>query len=125
MNKFAHHGTHFESPHAILGLITYFFLFGQAVIGLTVYQFPSLYGGVERAKLLYKWHRLSGYVNLALLLATAIAATQTDYNKTTLGINFWAITISVALILLGAVPRIKKQKFGFGLRPVDVTVHVD
>jgi hypothetical protein len=81
---------------------------------------------VDKAKSLYKWHRASGYVTLALLLATAIAATQTDYNKTTLGINVWAISISAALILLGVVPRIKKEKFGFGSRQqADASIHVE
>jgi len=125
VNKFAHAGTHFESPHAILGLITYIILFVQATIGVTVYFFPTLYGGEGRAKSLYKWHRFGGYVSLALLLATAIAATQTDYNKETLGINVWAIIISAALILLGVVPRIKKQKFGFGLRHAEESTHID
>lgn len=125
VNKFAHSGTHFESPHSILGLVTYIVLFTQATIGVTLYFFPGLYGSADKAKSLYKWHRAGGYVNLALLLATAIAATQTDYNKTTLGINVWAIAISVALILLGVVPRIKKQKFGFGSRHREEGIHVD
>lgn len=125
VNKFAHSGTHFESPHAILGLTTYIVLFIQATVGLTLYFFPGLYGSVDKAKSRYKWHRASGYVTLVLLLTTAIAATQTDYNKETLGINVWAIGISAALILIGVVPRIKKEKFGFGSRHADVSIHVD
>lgn len=78
---------------------------------------PRLYGGTEKAKALYKWHRLSGYVILTLLLATVAAATQTDFNKTTLDIKLWAVLISAVLILIGVVPRIKKQKLGLGLKP--------
>jgi uncharacterized membrane protein YfhO len=76
-----------------------------------------LYGGTEKAKALYKWHRLSGYVILTLLLSTVAAATQTDFNKTTLDIKLWAVLISAVLILIGVVTRIKKQKLGLGLKP--------
>lgn len=82
---------HFESPHGILGLITYIFLAIQALVGFTAYFVPKLYGGEDKAKSLYKWHRLSGYVLLVLMLATVTAATQTDYNKNVLHIRIWAI----------------------------------
>jgi len=111
-NKFAHNGTHFRSAHAILGLITYIFLFIQALVGFTQYFVPKLYGGVDEAKAVYKWHRISGYIILTMMLATAMAATQTDYNKTTLKIKIWAVGISAVLVLVGVLPRIKKQKLG-------------
>jgi uncharacterized membrane protein len=116
-NKFSHGGIHFESPHAILGLITYIFLAIQALVGFTAYFVPKLYGGIEKAKSLYKWHRLSGYVLLVLMLATVTAATQTDYNKDVLHIRIWAILISAILVLIGVLPRIKKQKLGLGPKP--------
>jgi hypothetical protein len=125
VNKFGHKGAHFESPHSILGLITYIVVFIQAALGITLYFFPGLYGGVDKAKSLYKWHRASGYVTLCLMLATALAATQTDYNKTTLNINLWAIVISVVLILAGVLPRIKKEKLGFGSAHTDAANHID
>jgi len=115
VNKFAHAGTHFESPHAILGLVTYILLGIQALFGFTQYFVPQLYGGVDKAKALYKWHRISGYVILVLILATITAATYTDFNVATLHIKTWAVVLSGALILIGLVPRIKKQKLG--LRP--------
>ncbi|KAK2629950.1 hypothetical protein QTJ16_000770 [Diplocarpon rosae] len=111
-NKISHSGTHFVSAHAILGLITYILLGIQAFVGFTVYYVPKLYGSVDNAKSLYKWHRLSGYLVLTLLLATVAAATQTDYNKNVLGIKLWAVLISAVLILVGVIPRIKKQKLG-------------
>lgn len=81
-------------------------------MGFTAYYVPQLYGSVDKAKSLYKWHRLSGYLVLVLLLATVAAATQTDYNKTVLDIKLWAILISAVLVLVGVLPRIKKQKLG-------------
>ncbi|KAE9365986.1 hypothetical protein N431DRAFT_386010 [Stipitochalara longipes BDJ] len=114
VNKFNHNGTHFESPHAILGLTTYILLAIQTFVGFTQYFVPQLYGSVDNAKSLYKWHRISGYVVLVFLLATVAAATQTTFNKTTLDIKLWAVLISAALVLIGVFPRIKKQKLGLG-----------
>merc|ERR1712070_154202 len=45
-NKIDHGGTHFESPHAILGLVTYILIALQAIVGITQYFTPGLYGGV-------------------------------------------------------------------------------
>lgn len=112
VNKFAHDGTHFVSPHAILGLITYIFLALQVFVGFTQYYTPRLYGSVDTAKSLYKYHRVSGYVNLVLLFSTVAAATQTDFNKTTLKIKLWAVLLTAILVLIGIIPRIKKQKLG-------------
>jgi len=108
---------HFESVHGILGLITYIFLAIQALVGFTAYFVPKIYGGESKAKALYKWHRLSGYVLLVLLLATVLAATQTTYIKNVIHIKFWAIFISGILVLIGVLPRIKKQKLGLGPYP--------
>jgi hypothetical protein len=113
-NKFSHGGVHFDSPHAILGLITYIVLAIQAFVGFTQYFVPQLYGSVSKAKSLYKWHRISGYIVLTLLLATATAATQTDYNKNVLHIKIWAVIMTALLVLIGVLPRIKKQKLGLG-----------
>lgn len=116
VNKFAHNGTHFESPHAILGLTTYILLLIQSVVGFTQYFTPKLYGSVDKAKSIYKWHRLSGYVILVMMLATVAAATQTPFNKNALHIKLWAVLVSSVLLLIGILPRIKKQKFGFGTK---------
>lgn len=82
-----------------------------------MYYVPKLYGSVDNAKSLYKWHRLSGYLVLTLLLATISAATQTDYNKNVLDIKLWAVLVSAALVLIGVLPRIKKQKLGLAGTP--------
>jgi hypothetical protein len=112
-NKFSHGGTHFVSAHAILGLVTYILLAIQATVGITAYFFPKVYGSVDKAKSLYKYHRISGYLILITMLATVCAATQTDFNKNVLDIKLWAVLISSILILIGILPRVKKQKLGF------------
>lgn len=58
---------------------------------------------------------MSGYLVLLLLLVTVGAATFTTFNVQTLHIKLWSVVLTSILILLGIVPRIKKQKFGFGV----------
>ncbi|MCJ1481373.1 hypothetical protein MMC06_001530 [Schaereria dolodes] len=110
INKGSH--PHFTSPHGILGLITYCFLVVQALIGVTQYYAMGLYGGEVKAKSIWKYHRMSGYLILVLFFATVAAATQTDFNKNVLHIKLWAIIITSLLVLMGVIPRIKKQKLG-------------
>ena len=101
-----------ESPHGILGRVTSGLIFIQSIIGFTMYFVPALYGGEDNAKAVWKYHRMSGYLVLTLSLATVCAATQTGFNKSTFGIQLWAVIVSSVLVLLGLIPRIKKQKLG-------------
>lgn len=112
-NKISAGIPHFESAHAILGLITSIFVILQALVGITQFYIPNVYGGVNNAKKIYKYHRMGGYATLILALATIAAATQTGYNKGVLGIPLWAVIVTEILVLAGVLPRIKKQKFGF------------
>jgi hypothetical protein len=114
-NKFAHGAVHFDSIHGKLGLITYILLGIQALFGFAAYFVPKIFGGVDAAKALYKWHRLSGYLILVMMLATVAAATQTYTGMYTLDIKLWAVLVSSVLILIGTLPRIKKQKFGLAV----------
>ncbi|KAG7004872.1 hypothetical protein G7Y79_00023g054560 [Physcia stellaris] len=111
-NKISHGGTHFESPHAIFGLITYIVFAIQAIVGITQYYFPSLYGGIDNAKAVWKYHRMSGYVLLVLSFATVAAATETAFGKNTLELKLWAVIVASVVTLIGVLPRIKKQKLG-------------
>lgn len=111
-NKISHGGAHFRSPHAVLGLLCYVWIFAQAAVGFTAFFTPRIYGSEANAKKTYKYHRASGYVLLALMFATVAAATQTDYVKGVLGINLWAVLVAVGITLVGVLPRVKKAKFG-------------
>jgi len=104
---------HFESSHAILGVITYVLFFIQAFVGVTQYFFPGLYGGVDNAKSLYKYHRVSGYVILTLTIVNVVLAAETYYAGKILGLKLWATILGVVLVAVGLVPRIKKQKMKF------------
>lgn len=110
-NKFDHGGIHFESPHAILGLVTYILIVCQLFVGITQYFTPGLYGGVDNAKALYKYHRIAGYIILLMILATICAATQTTFNEQ-LGIQLWAVVVAALIVVVGVAPRIKLNKLG-------------
>lgn len=110
IHKFTAGNAHFESPHSILGLITYIFIILQALWGGAQFFVPNVFGGEEKAKRVYKYHRWSGYVIFTLGLATVCAATQTTYNKHVLHIQLWAVIVASIIALAGLLPRIKKQK---------------
>jgi cytochrome b-561 len=112
-NKFAGNNPHFHSVHGILGFATAIILLLQYFVGFTMWAVPVMYGGEENAKKIWKYHRWSGYTILLLLLATAISATQTDYNNNVLHIKLWATLVLSVLIIVGIFPRIQKQKLGF------------
>jgi hypothetical protein len=93
-------------------LITYILLLVQAVVGITQYFVPQLYGGVDNAKKIYKYHRVAGYVLFTLMLVTVVAATRVTYNLNVLHIQTWAVVVASVLALAGLLPRVKKQKLG-------------
>jgi len=114
-NKVHHHIPHFESPHAVLGLITYILIGIQAFIGFTQFYTPSIYGGEDNAnaKKLYKYHRVGGYTILLFQIITAALATKTYYGEHILHIKTWLVLSAGVLVLLGVFPRINKQKLAF------------
>ena len=81
-------------------------------MGITQYYTPQLYGSEVNAKSIWKYHRMSGYVLLTLALGTVAAATQTPTGKNTLHLKLWAVLVCSVLVLVGMLPRIKKQKLG-------------
>ncbi len=82
-------------------------------MGLTQYFVPQLYGGVENAKKLYYWHRLSGYVVLVMMLGTVVAATYTYTGRRFLQLKTWPVVVAAVLVLVGILPRVRLRKFGF------------
>jgi len=104
---------HFESVHSIMGLTTYILVLLQAAVGATQFFFPQLYGSEAKAKSVYKYHRMSGYLVVAMLAATVSAATWTDYNLNVLKIHHWSVITASAILLCGLYARIKKHKLGF------------
>ncbi|KAH9869702.1 hypothetical protein IAQ61_006914 [Plenodomus lingam] len=112
MNKAGPGHEHFASAHARLGLAFYVLVYVQALVGFTQYYVPSLYGSVDRAKSIYKYHRLAGYLIAVLGLATICASSWTTYSLNVLHMQHWAVVVASVLVLVGVVPRIRLSKFG-------------
>jgi len=106
-------GTHLDNPHNILGFITYIAIILQGFVGVTQFFVPKLYGSVDKAKAIYKYHRLSGYVIFILSLATVAASTQTYFAKNILHLKLWAVLLASVIAVAGIVPRIRLSKFGW------------
>ena len=111
-NKFNGGAVHFASIHGRLGLITYVIIFLQGIVGLVQLWIPSLVGGEANAKAMYKYHRVAGYFVLIMLFVTVCSATQTSFNASNLHIELWAMIVTSVIVLIGVLPRIKKQKLG-------------
>ena len=116
-NKYVSHGEHFHSVHAYFGVTTSALLALQYFVGFTMWATPWLYGGEARARSVWKYHRISGYTTLLLLLATVAYATGTDYNVNVLRIQWWAMLLGVGLVVAGIASRVQVQKLGFPARP--------
>lgn len=112
INKAGPGHEHFASAHARLGLIFYIAVYLQALVGFTQYYTPNLYGGVENAKKIYKYHRITGYAIATLGLATICAASWTYYGDNIAHIQHWAVIAASLLVLAGVVPRIRLSKLG-------------
>ncbi|GAA5832295.1 hypothetical protein JCM3766R1_002368 [Sporobolomyces carnicolor] len=114
-NKAAHGAKHFTTWHAKIGLITLCLILLQGLFGAVAVFTPSLVGGTGKAKSLYKYHRMSGYVGLVLLLATPVLAMWSDWvvnnssqhERNLVGLGFAMVTIAVVI-------RIDTTKLGIG-----------
>ncbi|ROW17067.1 hypothetical protein VPNG_01075 [Cytospora leucostoma] len=108
-------GSHFHSAHGYLGVATAFVLLAQYTFGFLIWGVPGVFGGVEEAKALWKYHRISGYLLYPLVLATVISAVYTDFNVNVLDIKLWEVSVAVALIVIGVYPRLHPRKLGFDI----------
>jgi hypothetical protein len=111
-NKHIHNSNHYESTHGKLGLITTILLVTQAFIGATQYYLPQMYGGVENAKKLYKYHRVFGYALSGLVLVTATYGTQSPWFLMKLN-SLWIWIVLDILVVAGLLARVKPAKMKF------------
>ncbi|KFY23791.1 hypothetical protein V493_05628 [Pseudogymnoascus sp. VKM F-4281 (FW-2241)] len=97
-NKFDHGVNHFTSAHGRLGLATYILILLQALVGVTQFFFPGLYGGVDKAKRVYRWH----------------PAALTETGGDVLGLKLGHVGGAAVLVAVGVAARIRPGKFRFG-----------
>ncbi|KAK4180319.1 eukaryotic cytochrome b561-domain-containing protein [Triangularia setosa] len=111
-NKHVNGLPHFHSVHAYLGVTTVSLLLVQYIFGFTIYITPQVWGGEEKAKKLWKWHRYIGYGVLVLLLITTGSAAWTDYVVSQLGVSKLGVVLGLVLIASGVYPRVQLGKLG-------------
>lgn len=104
--------SHFHSLHGYLGVAASFVLLAQYLVGFLMWAVPGVFGGVDNAKAVWKYHRASGYLLFALLLATVVSAVFTGFNVNVLDIKLWSVVVSVVLIVAGVYPRLHPRKLG-------------
>lgn len=107
--------SHFHSVHGYLGVATSVVLAVQYVVGFAMWGVPGVFGGLENAKKVWKYHRMSGYLLYALILATVVSAVYTDFNVNVLDLKLWAVLVSVVLIVIGVYPRLHPRKLGLNI----------
>lgn len=102
------------SVHAYFGIFTFSFLFVQLLFGIVIAYAPVVVGGTPHAKSLWKYHRISGYVLLVLIWATAQLGAHADFMVD----NFpkpkllWLYWVSLALVAIGIAQRTDVSKWG-------------
>ncbi|KAF8604493.1 hypothetical protein BDV93DRAFT_507448 [Ceratobasidium sp. AG-I] len=107
--------THIKSAHSIVGLISIILIVLQGAIGAaSLWHKGAAVGGEERGKALWKWHRLSGYIILPLLLLTvALGGSRTFWARMWIPREFripiFYISPVIAVLGLWARARIHKM----------------
>lgn len=104
---------HFISWHGILGTAVIVWTWLQVAIGIAVTSFDGrLFGGLQRAKKLWKFHRLSGYFILpSFALVLYLGAAQTSWSQMNANkLHHFAIIISLLGIITALFVRIQSSK---------------
>ncbi|KAI0035767.1 hypothetical protein K488DRAFT_82800 [Vararia minispora EC-137] len=117
INKVAHKAPHFTTWHGTFGIICFAWLVAQFLFGgLTVWFGGAAFGGGLRAKLLWKYHRMSGYVLFPTMLFTLHlgGAWSSWMDSVSPFLVRLLIYTLVPAALLGAVyVRVRPSKLGF------------
>jgi len=117
IQKFNRGHRHFVTWHGIFGLVSIIWLVGQVMLGGgSVWFGGAAFGGGMKAKMIWKYHRLSGYVLFPLLLITAhLGGAWSTWvtSHSHLWMRLFAYTVApvVALVAIYARVRTSKMKF--------------
>ncbi|KAF9472768.1 hypothetical protein BDN70DRAFT_868041 [Pholiota conissans] len=116
-NKYLRSADHFTTWHGTIGIICMAWLLFQAGLGAgSVWFGGALFGGGLKAKLLWKYHRLSGYFLFPLLLLSVnLGGAWSNWSaKYSIWIvRFVAFTIAPAAIAGGVYTRVRTFKMRF------------
>lgn len=105
-----HPNSHWISWHGIMGSTVVVWMWVQALVGAATVLFNgALVGGQNNGKALWKWHRLSGYILLPIILLTLFTgATQTSWSQQNSG-KLYHSAIGVILLAIGVLGASRVQ----------------
>ncbi|KAG6333980.1 hypothetical protein ID866_5103 [Astraeus odoratus] len=116
-NKSLHSAAHFTSWHGTFGIITVAWIIIQASVGAASVWFGgAAFGGGMKAKAVWKYHRLSGYVVFPLTLFTAyLAGAWSDWvtHHSAGFVRFVGYTLAPLAIAAGVYSRVRTSKMKF------------
>ncbi|EIN07682.1 hypothetical protein PUNSTDRAFT_53081 [Punctularia strigosozonata HHB-11173 SS5] len=116
-NKITHGAAHFTTWHGTFGIITTVLLVAQVLIGgASVWFGGAAFGGGMKAKSVWKYHRLLGYVIYPLMLFTVYLAGEWAtwvVAHTTWIVRFLAYTVAPVALLVGIYGRVRTSKMKF------------
>ncbi|KAF5373061.1 hypothetical protein D9758_001702 [Tetrapyrgos nigripes] len=116
-NKYSKDKPHLVTWHGVFGLVCMLWLFGQVALGgASVWFGGAALGGGMKAKAVWKYHRLSGYILFPLLLTTVNlggawsgwAERNTEYI-----IRLISYTVCPLVILAAVYSRVRTSKMKF------------
>jgi len=116
-NKILHGKDHFVSWHGTIGIICMAWIILQVGIGGgSVWFGGAAFGGGGKAKAIWKYHRLSGYILFPMLLLTVnLGGAWTSWGKTysVYPVRLVAYTVAPAVILVSILVRMRLSKMKF------------
>ncbi|KAI9249002.1 eukaryotic cytochrome b561-domain-containing protein [Sporodiniella umbellata] len=117
-NKIISKKAHFESLHGKLGLFVFIYLLIQVFFGITIGLMPNtFYKSTNKAKSLWKYHRVFGYILLLLVWFTAQLGIRADYiyNNMYSPHLVYLHWVSLLLVSVGLISRTRTSKWGIRL----------
>ncbi|KAJ7184213.1 hypothetical protein C8R46DRAFT_1063301 [Mycena filopes] len=116
-NKYVHGAVHFRSWHGKIGIACMGWIFVQILLGGgSVWFGGAAFGGGVKAKSIWKYHRLSGYVLYGLLMATVhLGGGQSHWAMKYVPTSMRILAYWTALIacLAGVYVRVRPSKMKF------------
>ncbi|KAG6909835.1 hypothetical protein DXG01_015108 [Tephrocybe rancida] len=116
-NKWIHNTEHMTTWHGTFGYLTIIWIITQVALGGgSVWFKGAAFGGGAKAKALWKYHRLSGYLLFPTLLFTAhLGGAWSHWGERAIPspLQFVAYTLAPLLIVIGIVTRVRPSKMKF------------
>ncbi|KAJ7197213.1 hypothetical protein GGX14DRAFT_526243 [Mycena pura] len=116
-NKYVHGAPHFVSWHAKFGIAAMAWIVVQVLIGGgSVWFGGAAFGGGAKAKALWKYHRLSGYVLYVFLMLTAHLGgywSNWGNNHSPSSMRILAFAVALLACVSGVYMRIRPSKMKF------------